>query len=246
MLVSRRAGTHPSVTCDDYRGGRMVAEHLLSLGYRRVGVIAGEPFASTGIDRTAGFLDAYREEGVDVPAELVINSRFDTVGGHDAAARLLAVRPPPTALFAVNDFAAIGAMGAVREQGLQVGSDVSVVGFNDVSLARELPVPLATVSSPMHEMGQRAVECSSASCAASRSRLSGWSRPCRCVTRRRQSRPDCGWSSGQPMLTLRPARAQTSVVLAGSRNRNVRRAEGLSVFCAPPPRGAPGISASNL
>jgi len=158
VLVSRRAGTHPAVTCDDYRGGRMVAEHLLSLGHQRVGVIAGEPYASTGIDRTTGFLDTYREAGVHVPADLVVNSRFDTVGGHEAAARLLAVAQPPTALFAVNDFAAIGAMGAVRERGLEVGSDVSVVGFNDVSLARELPVPLTTVSSPMHEMGQRAVE----------------------------------------------------------------------------------------
>lgn len=158
VLVSRRAGVHPSVTCDDYQGGRMVADHLLALGHRRVGVIAGEPYASTGIDRTAGFLDAYREAGLDVSADLVVESRFDTIGGHEAAARLLSHPSPPTALFAVNDFAAIGAMGAVREQGLRVGPDVSVVGFNDVSLARELPVPLTTVSSPMHEMGQRAVE----------------------------------------------------------------------------------------
>lgn len=157
VLVSRRAGRHPSVTCDDYRGGRMVAEHLLSLGHERVGVIAGEPYASTGIDRTAGFVDVYREAGVAVPGEMVVHSRFDTSGGHTAAAGLLASPRPPTALFAVNDFAAIGAMGAVRERGLDVGADVSVVGFNDVSLARELPVPLTTVSSPMHEMGQRAV-----------------------------------------------------------------------------------------
>lgn len=158
VLVSRRAGRHPSVTCDDYLGGRMVGEHLLSLGHERVGVVAGEPYASTGIDRTAGFLDAYREAGVQVPPGMVLNSRFDTVGGHTAAAELLGARSRPTALFAVNDFAAIGAMGAVRERGLEVGPDVSVAGFNDVSLARELPVPLTTVTSPMHEMGQRAVE----------------------------------------------------------------------------------------
>lgn len=157
VLVSRWAGTHPSVTCDDYVGGRLVAEHLLSLGHERVGVIAGEPYASTGLDRTRGFLDAYREAGVRLPRTMVVNSRFDTSGGHAAGARLLRARRRPTALFAVNDFAAIGAMGAVREAGLSVGEDVSVVGFNDVPLARELPVPLTTVRSPMHEMGQRSV-----------------------------------------------------------------------------------------
>lgn len=157
VLVSRRAGMHPSVTCDDYHGGRMVAEHLLSLGHEHVGVIAGEPYASTGIDRTAGFLDFYREHGIHVSKSRVLNSRFDTVGGHAAGRRLLSAKTPPTAIFAVNDFAAIGAMGAVREKGLRVGCDVSIVGFNDVPLARELPVPLTTVRSPMHEMGERSV-----------------------------------------------------------------------------------------
>jgi LacI family transcriptional regulator len=157
VLVSRRAGAHPSVTCDDYLGGRMVAEHLLSLGHEQVGVIAGEAYASTGLDRTAGFLDYYREHGVRIPKSRVLNSRFDTMGGHSAGRSLLGAKRPPTAIFAVNDFAAIGAMGAVREKGLRVGYDVSIAGFNDVPLACELPVPLTTVRSPMHEMGERAV-----------------------------------------------------------------------------------------
>jgi len=158
VLVSRRAGEHSSVTCDDWTGGRMAAQHLLSLGHERVAVIAGEPYASTGIDRTAGFLDVYREAGLAVPDHMVLHSRFDAPGGHAAGSRLLSQLSRPTALFAVNDFAAIGAMGAVREHGLRVGYDVSVVGFNDVSLARELPVPLTTVRSPMYEMGQRAFQ----------------------------------------------------------------------------------------
>lgn len=157
VLVSRWAGGHPSVTCDDYLGGRLVGEHLLALGHKRVGVIAGEPYASTGLDRTRGLVDVYREAGVPLPERMVVHSRFDTAGGHLAGSQLLAEAEPPTALFAVNDFAAIGAMGAVRERGLRVGEDVGVVGFNDVPLARELPVPLTTVRSPMHEMGERAV-----------------------------------------------------------------------------------------
>ena len=157
VLVSRRAGRHPSVTCDDYLGGQLAAEHLLGLGHRRLAVIAGEPYASTGIDRTAGFVDTCAAAGVKVPVSRRLHSHFDTEGGRTAMRRLLAARTKPTAVFVVNDFAAIGAMGALREAGLRVGSDVAVVGFNDVPLAAALPVPLSTVRSPMHDMGVRAV-----------------------------------------------------------------------------------------
>ncbi|WP_100498073.1 LacI family DNA-binding transcriptional regulator [Geodermatophilus chilensis] len=157
VLTSRRHGAHPSVTCDDELGGRLAAQHLLALGHRRVAVVAGEPYASTGQDRTRGFLDVCRESGVRVPASRVLHSRFDVAGGRAAAERLLAVRTPPTAVFAVNDFAAIGVMGALRDYGMRVGEDVAVVGYNDVPIARELPVPLSTVRSPLREMGEQAV-----------------------------------------------------------------------------------------
>jgi LacI family transcriptional regulator len=158
VLVSRRAGRHPAVTCDDYQGGRLVAEHFIELGHKRVGVIAGEAFASTGADRTAGFQDRYREAGIKVPAWRVVHSGFDAAGGRAAAERLLRHRTRPTAIFAVNDFAAIGALGALRDQGLWPGKDIAIAGFNDTPLAAELPIPLTSVRSPMHEMGVGAVE----------------------------------------------------------------------------------------
>ncbi|KID28482.1 transcriptional regulator, LacI family [Prauserella sp. Am3] len=158
VLVSRRVGDYPSVTCDDYAGGRLVAEHFLESGHNRVGVIAGEPFASTGSDRTAGFVDHCRERGLELPESHVVHSPFDVEGGRQAADRLLNLDPRPTAIFAVNDFAAIGAMGAVRDHGMTPGVDVAVAGFNDTPLARELPIPLTSVRSPMHEMGVGALE----------------------------------------------------------------------------------------
>lgn len=162
VLVSRRAGAHVSVTCDDYAGGRLAAEHLLSLGHRSVAVIAGEPYASTGIDRTAGFVDTFAEAGIEVPTGRIRHSRFDARGGRVAADDLLSTElggdRPITALFAVNDFAAIGVLGAARDRGLAVGSDLSVVGFNDTPLAAELPIPLTTVRSPMRQMGRRGLE----------------------------------------------------------------------------------------
>jgi LacI family transcriptional regulator len=88
----------------------------------------------------------------------VVWSRFDTAGGREAGERILASgKPRPTAIFAVNDFAAIGAMGALRSHGLTVGQDVAVVGYNDTSLAAELPVPLTSVHSPMADIGRTAV-----------------------------------------------------------------------------------------
>lgn len=158
VLVSRRAGDYPSVTCDDVLGGRLAATHLLERGHRNLAVLAGEPYASTGIDRTAGFVAACGEVGAEVPARRVVHCRFDTAGGRAAMQSLLDAGPPPTAVFAVNDFAAIGAMGALRDAGLTPGRDVAVVGYNDVPLAAELPIALTTVRSPMHAMGVRAVE----------------------------------------------------------------------------------------
>jgi LacI family transcriptional regulator len=158
VLVSRRAGDLPSVTCDDHLGGRMVGEHLLALGHRDVAVVAGEPYASTGIDRTAGFVAAYADAGIEIPAPRIVPSGFDAPGGRAAAEQLLVCGPPPSAIFAVNDFAAIGVLGALRDRGLRAGTDISVAGFNDTPLAAELPVPLTTVRSPMREVGRRGVD----------------------------------------------------------------------------------------
>lgn len=153
VLVNRRAADHPSVTCDDVAGGRLAAEHLLAMGHRRVAVLAGEPFASTGADRTAGFVERYAEAGIRIPRTRIVNTSFHAQGGHEGARRILSDSRPPTALFVVNDFTAIGAIGAIRDLGARVGEDVAVVGYNDTSLAAQLPIPLTSIRSPMHLMG---------------------------------------------------------------------------------------------
>ncbi|MER6567159.1 substrate-binding domain-containing protein [Streptomyces sp. NPDC001093] len=158
VLVNRRSDIGGvSVTCDDRLGGRLVAEHFLALGHRHVAVVAGEPFASTGADRTAGFAERYREAGLPIPAERIRNSSFDIAGGRRAALELLDRPDRPSALFAVNDFAAIGVAGAARDLGLILGTDLALAGFNDTPLAAELPVALTSVRSPMTEQGRRAV-----------------------------------------------------------------------------------------
>lgn len=158
VLVNRHTGNHPAITCDDYQGGRLVAEHFLQLGHTRVAVIAGEPFASTGIDRTTGFRDRYHQAGINIPPTHIIHSHFDATGGRTAADHLLHTHTRPTAIFAVNDFAAIGALGALRDQGLHPGHDIAIAGYNDTPLAAQLPTPLTSVKSPMHTMGAHSLE----------------------------------------------------------------------------------------
>jgi LacI family transcriptional regulator len=154
VLFNRRHEPYDSVSCDDVAGGRLVGNHLADLGHRRIAIIAGEPYARTAIDRVAGCVAALAERGIEVPSSSIIPSHFDAEGGRGAANRLLRTKTPPSAIFAVNDMTAIGAMGALRDQGYQVGVDVAVVGFNDISIASELSVPLTTVRSPLTEIGQ--------------------------------------------------------------------------------------------
>jgi LacI family transcriptional regulator len=156
VLVSRRRGEHCSVTSDDEMGGRLVAEHLFSQGHTRVAVIAGEPHSSNARDRTASFVAYYRERGIEISAERIIPGHFDTEAGFSIGERLLAHPQPPTAIFAVNDFLAIGLFGAMRNRGLVAGRDLAVVGYNDTPLAAHLQ--LTSISTSMHAQGMRAVE----------------------------------------------------------------------------------------
>jgi LacI family transcriptional regulator len=158
VLVSRRTGAHVSVTCDDYQGGRLVAEHLIATGRRDVGILAGLPFASTAVDRVRGIVDGFREAGIEVPGSRILYGPFDAAGGRKAAEELMASGQYPDSIFATNDFAAIGALGTLRDHGLSVPEDIAVVGFNDTPLAAEMTIPLTTVRSPMHSMGRRAFE----------------------------------------------------------------------------------------
>jgi LacI family transcriptional regulator len=154
VLVMRRLDGHPSVTTDDYRGGQLAAEHLLQLGHRRVGVVAGDQLASTGRDRTLGFRRTFEAAGLPVAGDYVIDSAFSTPAGLQAGAALLSLPEPPTAIFAVHDLIALGVMGAIRDAGRKLGTEVALVGYNDLDLAATLPVPLTSIRSDLGKMGQ--------------------------------------------------------------------------------------------
>ncbi|WP_256582651.1 LacI family DNA-binding transcriptional regulator [Pseudomonas sp. Irchel 3A5] len=156
VLVSRRRGQHCSVTSDDEMGGRLAAEHLFAQGHTRVAVIAGEVHSSNSSERTASFVEYYRERGIDIAREYIIPGQFDSQVGFSTGEYLLSLEHPPTAIFAVNDFLAIGLFGALRNRGLVAGRDIAVIGYNDTPLAAHLQ--LTSISTSMHAQGVRAVE----------------------------------------------------------------------------------------
>jgi LacI family transcriptional regulator, galactose operon repressor len=148
----------PSVTVDDEAGSALATEHLLSLGHRHVGHVAGPQNSDTGRRRRAGFVRAMRGSGVEPPPGWMVEASYDEAGGDLAASRLLRAAPRPTALFVANVRAAIGALAAARRLGLSVPGDLSLVGFHDAPVAVYLDPSLTTVRMPLREMGSAAVD----------------------------------------------------------------------------------------
>lgn len=146
-----------SVSAANAVGAREATQHLLDLGHRRIGVIAGTPGWNATEDRLSGHRAALAGAGVVLDPALEIASDFTVEGGREAAERLLALRERPTAVFAFNDNMAIGAMQTFRAAGLRIPEDVSVVGFDDTEPAPIVTPGLTTVRQPLGEMGRMAV-----------------------------------------------------------------------------------------
>ena len=151
ILAMRHAGDHPSVTADEFLGGRLAGTHLAELGHQRVAVLAGLPWSSAFSGRAAGCLEALHDVGIEVPDRLVVRGGADTISAWVQTQTLLEAREEFTAIFAVNDDAALGAVGALRERGRQPGVDVAVVGYNDIPAAAA--ADLTTVNNPVADMG---------------------------------------------------------------------------------------------
>ncbi|MET0797032.1 LacI family DNA-binding transcriptional regulator [Rhodococcus sp. KBW08] len=148
----------PFVSGDDRLGGYLAGKHLLDCGYRDLGVIAGPDHASTSRERVAGFRDALTEAGLELPPNRIVASEFEVQGGVDAAATLLSGNTRPDAVFTVSDTIAIGVLGVARDLGLSIPDDLALVGYNDIPVVSQLPVPLTTVRSPAHKIGATGLE----------------------------------------------------------------------------------------
>lgn len=146
------------VISSDRMAAAEVARHLVDLGHRRIGFIAGPPGFRSRKEREAGFIEGLRAKGVEFPGAYRVDGAYTYESGVAAAQYLLKQDPRPTAIFASNDEMAAGVYHVARQMGLAIPRDLSVVGFDDTTISRRLWPPLTTVRWPILEMGQAAAE----------------------------------------------------------------------------------------
>src|SRR5579862_5384772 len=148
----------PSVGATNWAGGMAATEHLLSLGHRRIGAITGPADYLCSRARVDGYRSALERAGVEFDQALVRHGDFQHEGGFARGGELLDLAERPTAIFAGSDQQALGVYEAARQRGLRIPQDLSVVGFDDLPVARWVPPPLTTVRQPLAEMGRAAAQ----------------------------------------------------------------------------------------
>ena len=160
-------GDYP-LSVDNYGGARQAMAHLLALGHTRIAFISGlkaeltslseNPERDDAAERLRGYRDAMQDAGLKIPRGYQQQGDFLKASGEQAAVRLLALKSPPSAVFASSDAMAVGAIHAAQDQGLAVPGDLSVVGFDDLPIAAQARPPLTTVRQPLQELGAVAVQ----------------------------------------------------------------------------------------
>lgn len=145
-----------SVRVDDFSGGYEVTSHLLSLGHRRIAMIAEE--ATSSQERIRGYKQALTDQGMDICEEWIVIGGSGSEDGRRVAGQLLERPEPPTAIFACNDLLAIGTILAAREKGLTIPADLSIVGFDNTLLSMSSDPPLTTVEQPIQDMCSQVVD----------------------------------------------------------------------------------------
>jgi LacI family transcriptional regulator len=159
VLMNRTAQGYPfsSVSVDNEQGERAAVSHMVSLGHKRIGHIAGPQEISTGVARLRGFTDGMSSHGLPAD-EIVYASGYSIEEGRRCAHELLAANSGLTAIVAANDMLAVGCYGAFDDLGLRCPEDISVIGFNDMPFIDRLRPPLSTVRFPHYKLGTEAAK----------------------------------------------------------------------------------------
>lgn len=144
------------VGIDNEKGITLATRHLLSLGHRRIAFICGHGQSDAADHRLDGFIKTTIQEGISVPDSWIVPGAFDFESGRKAAQSLIKTDDRPTGIVAASDLMAIGAVDAITEAGLRVPEDISVIGFDDIDLAKMPGIKLTTVHVPKWQIGASA------------------------------------------------------------------------------------------
>ncbi len=158
----RRIGNVTNIVLNHRRAAELTLNHLRCLGHRQIAFMHGQPFSSDSGDRWNEIVQVCRELGLEMHPELILQLDRDISSpelGYPVIGQLLKARKKFTALVCFNDIAAIGAIRGLRDRGLRVPEDVSVIGFDDIKAAAFLSPGLTTIRQPLAEMGSFAAQC---------------------------------------------------------------------------------------
>jgi DNA-binding LacI/PurR family transcriptional regulator len=158
--IDRRSGLPgvDAVLLDNAMGSRLAAEHLLELGHRRIGIISGPMRLTTGRQRHDGFAGTLAKRGAPLADEYVQVGDFREPSGYQATRALLDLAERPTALFVANNEMMAGALSALREEGVRIPADISLISFDDVRWAKYVDPPLTIIAQPTEQFGTVAAE----------------------------------------------------------------------------------------
>lgn len=159
LFSTIKNGPFSAVGIDNYRGGYVATEHLISLGHKRICMVAGN-FSMTdrSFHRWHGYKKCLKDNGIPYDKELLVQTDYSLAGGRNSIQKLLSLASPPTAVFCSNDYIALGAIKGAKEMGLSLPKDLSIVGFDDMQTASYMVPALTTIRQPAFEMGKRAAE----------------------------------------------------------------------------------------
>jgi len=147
-----------SIVSDNAAGARRLVQHLIAVGHRSIAHLTDAEDTSTGRDRLKGYQEALAAAGIPYRDELVLRTTVDQIGGYRATQMLLSMESAPTAIFAVNNMTAVGAMKALRERGLRVPEDMGLVCFDEVEHLAVLSPFLTVIDQPAETFGSLGVQ----------------------------------------------------------------------------------------
>lgn len=147
-----------TVTVDDQNGAYCAVNNLIKKGHTKIGMISANGNGLSSIDREIGYVRALKDNGIETKNEYLYHNTYDYKSGSLAFDYFMSLKEPPTAIFAISDLLAIGAVKQAAASGYTVGKDISIMGFDNISLCEMYMPSISTVAQPCYNMGKTVIE----------------------------------------------------------------------------------------